>query len=210
MQRIERTGKTVEEAVAEGLRELKAKREQVEIEVLEEPTRGILGLLSKPAKVRLTVKETVADKTRSFIMGIIAAMEVDAEVTVAEKDDILAVEIEGSQLGVLIGRRGETLDSMQYLVNLAMNHTQEKMKRIVIDIEGYRNRREKSLRELAGIMADKARQRGRSIVLEPMSALERRIIHTELQGLDDIDTLSEGEEPFRKVVITPRSGRGKL
>lgn len=208
MQTIERTGKTVEEAVTEGLKELGVPREQVEIEVLEEATRGILGLLSRPARVRLKVKETPGGKTRSFIREILAAMDLTAQVTVQEKEDTVVVDLAGPQLGVLIGRRGETLDSLQYLVNLAINRGQEKMKHVIIDIEGYRLRREQSLRSMAVRMADKARQKGRSVVLEPMSALDRRIIHTALQGRDDIYTFSEGEEPFRKIVISPRRSYG--
>ncbi len=176
--------------------------------MLEEATRGILGLLSKPARVRIKVKETLAAKTRAFVREILAAMELTAEVTVREKEDAVVVDLAGSQLGVLIGRRGETLDSLQYLVNLGINRREEKMKRIVIDVEGYRLRREQSLRDMAGKMADKARQKGRSVVLEPMSAVERRIIHTALQGREDIYTFSEGEEPFRKIVISPRRGYG--
>ena len=160
--------------------------------------------MSKPARVRIKVKESLAGKTRSFIREILAAMELTAEVTVRENEEAVAVDLAGPQLGVLIGRRGETLDSLQYLVNLAINRRQEKMKRIIIDVEGYRLRREQSLRDMAAKMADKARQKGRSVVLEPMSAVERRIIHTALQGRDDIYTFSEGEEPFRKIVISPR------
>ena len=204
LQTIEKTGKTVEEAVAQGLRELRVPRDQVEVDVLEEATKGLLGLLSKPARVRLRVKETLAGKTRSLLREILAAMELSAEMIVEEQEDSVRVNLKGAQLGILIGRRGDTLDALQYLVNLAVNRGRDKIKRIVVDVEDYRARREQSLRHLAGRMADKARLKGRSVVLEPMSASERRIIHTALQGREDIYTFSEGDEPFRKIVISPR------
>ncbi len=116
----------------------------------------------------------------------------------------MLVDLEGNDLGILIGRRGETLDALQYLVNLSVNKNQEIRKKIIIDIEGYRNRREKTLQKLALKLADKARLRGRNVVLEPMSSQERRIIHTTLQGRDDIYTFSEGEEPYRKIIISPK------
>ena len=204
LQRVEKTAKTVEEAVAEGLRELGVARDRVEVEVLEEPTRGLLGLLSRPARVRLRVKETVTDKTRSLLREILAAMELSAEIGMEDNGEFLKVDLRGEQLGVLIGRRGETLDALQYLINLAVNRGRDQMTRVIIDIENYRVRREQSLRRLAGRMADKARLKGRSVVLEPMTASERRIIHTALQGREDIYTFSEGDEPFRKIVISPR------
>jgi len=146
----------------------------------------------------------VTDKTRSLLREILAAMELSAEIGMEDNGEFLKVDLRGEQLGVLIGRRGETLDALQYLINLAVNRGRDQMTRVIIDIENYRVRREQSLRRLAGRMADKARLKGRSVVLEPMTASERRIIHTALQGREDIYTFSEGDEPFRKIVISPR------
>lgn len=205
MKIVEKTAKTVDEAVELALKELGAAREGVEVEVLEEPSKGILGLIKvKQAKVKVILKEGPSQKACSLLKQIFRSMDLKVEIKTTENEKALLIDLEGNDLGILIGRRGETLDALQYLVNLSVNKNQEIRKKIIIDIEGYRNRRENTLQKLALKLADKARQRGRNVVLEPMSSQERRIIHTALQGRDDIYTFSEGEEPYRKIIISPK------
>jgi spoIIIJ-associated protein len=202
---VEKAGKTVDEAVDLALQELNASIDDVSVEILEEPSKGILGLIMvKQARVRLTVKEDSPNRAVSLLKEIFKTMDLDVKIDAVENEKTVTIDLEGPDLGLLIGRRGETLDALQYLVNLSVNKNQEIRKKIIIDIEGYRNRREKTLQKLAEKLAEKARQRGRNVVLEPMSAQERRIIHTALQGRDDIYTFSEGEDPYRKIIISPK------
>lgn len=205
MQAIEKTAKTVQDAIEQALGELGVSREDTEVEILEEPSKGLFGLLgAKPAKVRVKIKDTPGRRAKEMLGNVLGAMRIHAEIKVNEENSNVHVNLEGHDLGVLIGRRGETLDALQYLVSLTVNKNQEQRKKIILDIEGYRKRREETLQKLALKLADKARQRGRNVVLEPMNSLERRIIHTALQGRDDIDTFSEGEEPYRKIIIAPK------
>ncbi len=205
MKIVEKIGKTVEEAVEMALKELDATRDEVDVEVLEEPSKGILGLIKvKPARVKIILKENPLNRASGLLKDIFQNMDLDVKINISEKEKTMFINLEGPELGILIGRRGETLDALQYLVNLSANKNQETRKKIIIDIEGYRNRREKTLQRLALKLADKAKQRGRNVVLEPMSSQERRIIHTALQGRDDIYTFSEGEEPYRKIIISPK------
>lgn len=205
MKFVEKIGKTVEEAVVQALVELDAARDEVEVEVLEEPSKGILGFIKvKPARVKVILKNNPLKRASGLLKGIFQTMDLDVKINISENDKTMFINLEGPDLGILIGRRGETLDALQYLVNLSVNKNQEIRKKIIIDIEGYRNRREKTLQRLALKLADKARQRGRNVVLEPMSSQERRIIHTALQGREDIYTFSEGEEPYRKIIISPK------
>jgi spoIIIJ-associated protein len=202
---VEKTGKTVEEAVESALQELGVTRNEVDIEVLEEPSKGIFGLIGvKPARVKVILKDGPTQRAGSLLKDIFKTMQLDVQMDIQEKEHGVFINIEGPDLGILIGRRGETLDALQYLVNLSVNKNQDTRRKIIIDIEGYRSRREETLQRLALKLADKARQRGRNVVLEPMSSQERRIIHTALQGRDDIYTFSEGEEPYRKIVISPK------
>lgn len=205
MKVVEKTAKTVDEAIESALQELNASREEVDVEILEEPSKGIFGLIGvKPARVKLTLKDGPAQKAGNLLKKIFQTMQLQVDMKVNDKDQGLFINLEGPDLGILIGRRGETLDALQYLVNLSVNKNLVVRKKIIIDIEGYRNRREQTLHKLALKLADKAKQRGRNVVLEPMSSQERRIIHTALQGRDDIYTFSEGEEPYRKIVISPK------
>ncbi|MFZ5899119.1 MAG: RNA-binding cell elongation regulator Jag/EloR [Bacillota bacterium] len=202
---LESSGKSVEEAIENALRELGVNREDVEVEILEESVKGLFGILgTRPARVRVTVKEKFVDHVINLLRDITAEMGVNPEFTVEEDDEQLKITLTGKNMGVLIGRRGETLNSLQYLVSLAVNKNQEQRRKIIIDVEGYRKKREETLKNLALKLADKARKKGRSVVLEPMNPQERRVIHTTLRGRDDIYTFSEGEEPFRKIVIAPR------
>jgi Predicted RNA-binding protein len=202
---VEKLGRTVEEAVASALADLGISRESAVIEVLEEPSRGLFGILgSRPARVRVSVRETPSYRARQLLEKIFEAMNLAVNLEFKEKDNDLLINLSGNGLGILIGRRGETLNALQYLVNLCVNKNQLQKSKIVLDVEGYRQRREQTLERLALRLAEKAKQRGRNVVLESMSPQERRIIHTALQGRDDIYTYSEGEEPFRKIVISPR------
>ncbi|GAB6159134.1 protein jag [Desulfotomaculum varum] len=205
MKVVEKVAKTIDEAIEHGLQELGVLRDEVIIEVLEEPSKGLFGIIgSRPARVRLTLKDNPARRTDRLLKDIFRAMEIPVEMDIQEKEQALQVSLQGPDLGVLIGRRGETLDALQYLVNLAVNKNQEQKRKVILDVEGYRRRREETLQKLAMRLADKAKMRGRSVVLEPMNSQERRIIHTALQGRDDIYTFSEGEEPFRKIIISPK------
>jgi len=202
---VEKVGKTIDEAIELGLQEFGVLRDEVMIEVLEEPSKGLFGLIgSRPARVKLTLKDNPVRRTDNLLKSIFQAMEIPVDMEIQEKDQVLQVSLQGPDLGVLIGRRGETLDALQYLVNLAINKNQEQKRKVILDVEGYRQRRVETLQKLAMRLADKAKQRGRSVVLEPMNSQERRIIHTALQGRDDIYTFSEGEEPFRKIIISPK------
>lgn len=205
MKSVEKTGKTVDEAVNMALKDLNATSEDVEIQILEEPSKGILGIFgSRMARVLVTKKEDMADKAVELLEEIFKAMRIQVGVKVTEHEHEIDINLEGDDLGILIGRRGETLDSLQYLVNLAVNRGQEVIKKINIDVEGYRKRREETLQKLALKLANKSVQRGRNVVLEPMSSQERRIIHTVLQSRNDVYTFSEGEEPNRKIIIAPK------
>lgn len=205
MNYIEKSGKTVDEAVEGALRKLNLSRHEVEVEVLEEPSKGFLGLIGgKPARVRVNPKQTAARQARELLDKVMNSMNLDAEIDIIDKNERVLININGPDMGILIGRRGETLDALQYLVNLSANKAIDKRKRVLIDIEGYRKRREDTLEKLAYKLADKARQRGRNVILEPMNSMERRIIHTALQSIDDIYTFSEGEEPYRKIIIAPK------
>ncbi len=207
MKFVEKTARTVDEAVEEALQELGTTKDQVDVEVLEEGTKGLLGLLgNKPARVRVTQKETLewkAQQTEKFLDDLLQKMNVPANVAASVREDMIFVDIQGENLGLLIGRRGQTLDSLQYLTALAANRGEGDWVRIVVDVEGYRARREETLRGLARRLADKATSSNRRVVLDPMSALERRIVHNELQSFAGVETHSEGKDPYRRVVILP-------
>lgn len=205
MKVVEKNGKSVDEAVEAALQELGVNADQVDVNVLEEPSKGLFGILGgKPALVRVSVRESPAEQAVTLLKEIVDAMGVEADYHWEDGDGQIQINLEGKRLGVLIGRRGETLNALQYLLNLGFNKQREDRKKIVLDIEGYRRKREDTLMKLALKLADRAKKRGRSVVLEPMNPHERRIIHTTLRGHDDVYTFSEGEEPYRKIVIAPR------
>jgi len=202
---VEISGRTVDEAVGLALQSMGASIDEVEVEVLEKPSKGLLGLFGvKPARVKVTLKEELSKKAVNLLKSIFKSMDLQVDIDAQEKDEIIYINLKGPELGILIGRRGETLDALQFLVNLSVNKKQEVRRKIIIDVEGYRSRREETLQKLAIKLANKAKQRGKSIVLEPMSSQERRIIHTALQGRNDIYTFSEGDEPYRKIIISPK------
>ena len=206
---IEKTGKTIDEAKQAALSELQVSADMVEFEVLAEPSKGFLGLIGgRPARILARVRElTPADKAKKFLSDIFAAMNLDVTIEVSEAEDGVVMNLIGDNLGILIGKHGQTLDSLQYLSNLTANKglVEEKV-RIILDIENYRSRREETLRRLALRLADKVRRTGERIVLEPMNRHERKIIHMALQDNYRISTYSAGDEPYRKVVIELKRG----
>ena len=265
---VEKSAKTVEEAKKAALAELGIGEEEAEIEILEEASKGFLGLIGgHDAKVRVTAKEDAAgrqnaasdempmpevietslqvgdlvkkqakeenfehterqerprremvseeeaaaplEKAETFLQQIFASMHLEVHIEREKSEEAFILNMSGEDLGILIGKHGQTLDSLQYLTNLAANHgLTEKRIHIVLDVEHYRNRREETLRRLASRLADKALRTRQRIMLEPMNRHERKIIHMALQENRRVSTYSAGDEPFRKVVIEPVRGRG--
>ncbi|KAB3533834.1 protein jag [Alkaliphilus pronyensis] len=203
MNTIEVTGKSVEEAIEMGLVELKKNKEQVKIEILEKATKGFLGIIgTKMAKVKITVIDDPEEEAIKFLKKVFKAMSMEVEYQTSIKDNNLNITLDGPNMGVIIGRRGQTLDSLQYLVSLVVNRDRENYLKVFIDTENYREKREETLVRLANKMARKVKKIGKTVVLEPMNPYERRIIHAALQGNHYVQTYSEGEDPYRKVVIT--------
>lgn len=199
---VEKSAKTVQEAVLLALSELQVAESQVTVEVIDEGTKGIFGLIgSKMAKVRVTVKETSGDKAKTFLIDVLDKMNIQAQVDVQEEEDSILLKVSGKDIGIIIGRRGETLDSLQYLTSLVVNKDSDEYKRIVIDMENYRQKREETLVKLANRLADRVIKYKKTITLEPMNPYERRIIHSTLQNNKYVETYSSGEEPNRRVVI---------
>ena len=196
---------TVDEAVAKGAAELGVSANEIEYEVLEEPKKGFLGIGGSPATVKVTHVFKPLDAAAKFVNTIIADLELNAAATIEETGNGEAtVTVSGDDASALIGHHGDTLDAFQYLVNLAANKKESderKYTRITVNIENYREKREKTLRALANRMAEKVRKNGRSISLEPMNAYERRIIHSEVQLIPGVTTNSVGQEGNRRVVI---------
>lgn len=206
MKSLEKSAKTVDEAVVDALVELGLTSDQVEIEILEEGSKGILGLFgTKLARVRVTQKVNLQDVAKDFLAKLLKSMDLTPEIAITEEDkNSLIINLEGDQMGVLIGKRGQTLDAIQYLTSLVVNKYSDHYIRVKMDTEDYRNRRRKTLESLANNLAMKVKKTGKKFTLEPMSPNERRIIHSTLQKYKFIETHSEGEEPFRRVVIVPK------
>ncbi|HEY8464754.1 MAG TPA: RNA-binding cell elongation regulator Jag/EloR [Bacillota bacterium] len=209
MKTVEKTAKTKEEALAEALQELGVSEDKVNIEVSEEASKGLFGFLGgKMVKVRVTVKEDPGQAAGLFLREMLVNMGVTAQVEIFRRKDNILLNINGQDLGILIGKRGQTLDAMQYLVNLAVNKDHTQKERIIIDVEGYRRRREETLRKLANRLADRVKREHKKEVLEPMTPHERKIIHSTLQGNKDVFTYSEGSDPYRHVIISPQEKEG--
>lgn len=199
---VVKTAKTVEEAVKLALLELNAQENEVKTEILEEASKGFFGLIGgKEAKVKVTLMEVCDRLAKNFLVNVFDKMDIEGSIDAKMDGKDLHVNIEGKDMAVLIGRRGQTLDSLQYLVSLVVNKDREDYIRVVLDTENYREKRKETLEKLANRLAYKARKIRKDIILEPMNPYERRIIHSALQGNPYVNTRSEGEEPFRKVVI---------
>jgi len=230
MKWVEKTAKTIDEAVELALKELNITKDNVDIEILEQPNKGLFGLIgTRLAKVRVTVKEReekmeelpVADKkivdkkdngedkkkekdiAYKFLREVLDCIGIKAEIKIKCTDAGLYINLVGPKMGTIIGRRGQTLDSLQYLVSLVVNKDKGKDEyvRIILDTENYRKKREETLVRLANRLADRVAKTRKKVELEPMNPYERRIIHSTLQNHPSVFTYSEGEEPNRKVII---------
>jgi len=205
MRNQEFTAKTVEDALNEALKAWDLKKEDVTYEVITEPSKGFLGIGSKNAVIKVEEKYSAERVGKKFLLDTFKEMGLEADVAVSKKDDYLLFEIIGENMGIIIGRRGDTLDALQFLLNLVLNKESGEKVKGIIDIENYRAKREESLENLAIRLAAKARRTGRKVILEPMNPQERRIIHMVLQDDKTVSTFSEGEEPYRKVIIVPKN-----
>ncbi len=201
MKFVEKSGKSVEEALRLALIELEATREQVEYEVLEEGSKGFLGIGAKETRIRVSKKDSVIDSARVFLNSILKEMNIEAELDIEQHDDVLNINMNGEDMAILIGKRGQTLDSLQYLVSLVVNKNKDEYLRVVLDTENYRAKRKETLESLAEKLASKVKKSRKNVILEPMNPYERRIIHSALQNNPNVSTKSEGDEPYRKVVI---------
>ena len=207
MEFIEVSAKTVNDAITEACQRLGVTSDKLEYEVVEEGTTGFLGIGAKPAIIKAAVKVeeiSVEDKAKNFLNDVFEAMNLTVVVDVKydEVQNNMDIDLSGDEMGVLIGKRGQTLDSLQYLVSLVVNKDVDDYIRVKVDTENYRQRRKDTLENLAKNIAYKVKRTRRSVSLEPMNPYERRIIHSALQNDKYVTTHSEGEEPFRKVVVT--------
>ena len=202
---IEITAKTVDEAITDALIKLGTTSDNVEIEVIEKESSGFLGLFNnKPARIKARCKYTADGAARNFLTQVFDAMNIDAEIDLKydELESTLDINLSGKDMGVLIGKRGQTLDSLQYLVSLVVNKNSETYLKVKLDTENYRERRKETLENLAKNIAYKVKRTKKAVSLEPMNPYERRIIHSALQNDKFVETHSEGDEPYRRVVVT--------
>ena len=204
MEFVEFRGKTVDDALTNALVSLGTTSDQIEYEVIEKGSNGILGFGSKDAVIKVAKKSTPEDVVKDFLTEVFDKMNLEVEIITKfdEIEGVIDIELKGPEMGVLIGKRGQTLDSLQYLTNLAVNRKSDNYLRVKIDTEDYRRRRKETLENLAKNMAYKVKRTKRPVSLEAMNPYERRIIHSALQNDKYVVTHSEGEEPYRHVVIT--------
>ena len=204
MEYIEISAKTVEDALTEASVKLGTTSDKIEYEVIEKGNYGFLGIGSKKAVIRAFVKTSPEELVKEFLDSVFKAMdmEVELDIKVDEDEKMIDVELKGDDMGILIGKRGQTLDSLQYLTNLALNKHSDNYFKVKVDTEDYRNRRKETLENLAHNIAYKVKRTKRSVELEPMNPFERRVIHSALQNDKYVTTHSEGEEPYRHVVVT--------
>lgn len=200
---VEITAKSYDEALEKALSELGCTEDEVRIETLEEATKGFLGIGAHDCKLLVSLKEPAESRAKAFLRGLFEKMEMEigVEAKFNPVDNQLKVVLTGENMGVLIGRGGETLDALQYLTSLAINKGEGEYVRVMMDTENYRAKREATLERLAQKTADRVIRYRRTVTLEPMNANERRIIHSTLHSSPKVTTYSVGDEPYRKVVV---------
>ena len=205
MDYIEVKGKTVDDAITNALIQLETTSDKIEYEVIERGSNGFLGLIGKQdAVIKVRKKSNLLDDTYEFLDKMFSAMnmEVTSKIDYNEENRTMNIDFSGDEMGILIGKRGQTLDSLQYLISLVVNKESDSYIKVKVDTEDYRERRKQTLENLAKNLSYKVKRTRRPVTLEPMNPYERRIIHSALQNDRYVETHSEGEEPYRKVVIT--------
>lgn len=208
MEYKEFSAKTLDDAIMEAKIKLEATSESLEYEVIDKGSSGFLGIGSKPARIRARKMLNAREKAEEFLGKVFDAMQlqVNVEITENTEEKTMNIELSGEDMGVLIGKRGQTLDSVQYLVSLVVNKDEEEYTRVKVDTENYRQRRKDTLENLAKNISFKVKRTGKTVTLEPMNPYERRVIHSALQNDKFVSTHSEGEEPYRHVVVTLKEG----
>ena len=199
LKKTEKEAKSIDEAKALALLELGINEDEAEIEVVDEGTKGFLGIGSKGARVKAVAKDGNAAVAKHFLNDIFGAMGLDVDVSAKSGDESLDVFMEGSRMGLVIGKHGDTLDALQYLTSLVVNRDSDERVRVILDTENYREKRQAALLQLSSRLADKVARTGKKHTLEPMNPYES------LQGNEEVTTFSIGEEPYRKVVIAPKN-----
>lgn len=207
MKVAEKYARTVEEATKAAIDELGVDKDDpnLEIEVIDEGSKGVFGWGNKFARVKAILKNDAEDITDEIIQKILSYLDLTGEIEKEQDGDVLRLNIIGGDMGILIGKKGQTLDALQFLLSLIYNKKKKDKAKIILDIEGYRQRRERSLKDMAIKLAEKVKYDRKNITLDPMMPNERRIIHLTLQNHPDVITFSQGEEPMRRVVISPKS-----
>ncbi|MBB2184742.1 protein jag [Lachnospiraceae bacterium MD1] len=206
------SAKTVDEALTNAMLELGTTIDNIEYEIIEKESSGFLGIFGKPAKIKVRLKMSLENTAKKFLQDVFQAMNIQAEIQVLydQENATLEINVDGEEMGVLIGKRGQTLDSLQYLISLVINKNSENYVKVKLDTENYRERRKETLENLAKNIAFKVKRTRKPISLEPMNPYERRIIHSALQNDKYVETYSEGEEPYRKVVVNIKKGMRDL
>ena len=206
MEYQEFTGKTLSDAVTNALIALETSRDNLEYEVIEKGSNGFLGIGARDAKIRAKLKvlpkKSIEEVASDLLKSVFQAMNLEVKVIINVHEDMMDVELSGDEMGILIGKRGQTLDSLQYLLSLVVNKESESYVKVKVDTENYRQRRRETLEGLAKNIAFKVKRTKRSVSLEPMNPFERRVIHSALQNDRYVTTKSEGEEPYRHVVVS--------
>lgn len=199
---VEITAKTVDEAIEKAIAELKLDRSNIKVDVIDSGTKGIFGIGAKDATVRVTANVNLEERAKSFLDDVFFSMGMKVDFDIQREGKVMKINLIGDNLGIIIGKRGDTLDSLEHLTNLCVNKGDVDYVKVVLDVENYRARREQTLIKLAKNLASTVVRTGKKITLEPMHSNERRIIHSILQSSNDVETYSVGEEPNRKVVIS--------
>jgi spoIIIJ-associated protein len=201
MKKVVVSAKSVEEAIQQALEQLNTTQDKVQIEILEQPAKGFLGFGSRDAKIEVTKPSDPIEEAQAFLQGLAEAVDIPLQYEVETHKSDVTIQLHGEQVGFWIGRRGQMLDAVQYLMNIVANKTPGQHVRIGLDAEQFRSKRRDTLESLAEKLAERVVRTRKEVVLEPMTSQERKIIHFQLQEHPKVSTFSKGEEPNRRIVI---------